>query len=271
MSALTSSCVCVCVRVPLRALMNWAAVTKSSSHRCFCQLLSLRSHFSPIHQHSCIPLCATFDWNVLIAFPFFAGKLPITPTSPRSHPTLSVASPTACWQCELYAAQAKATTCAHICMDGCAKHLRTPNVLARRCSYHVSVRYSFSTPAVLKWRHDKTLRVKNHNRCRQDCTEAEGSTRVKCFHSVDWLLNLNLMLFSRCCYVKFSWFHSRMLYGNGFKEVQHHAFNGTKLDEVYVHGIWDICLSSNTMFNPFDECSRFGSFPSLPTSTRRCF
>ena len=23
-----------------------------------------------------------------------------------------------------------------------------------------------------------------------------------------------------------------MLYGNGFREIQHHAFNGTKLDQV---------------------------------------
>ncbi len=25
-----------------------------------------------------------------------------------------------------------------------------------------------------------------------------------------------------------------MLYGNGFREIQHHAFNGTKLDQVWV-------------------------------------
>lgn len=25
---------------------------------------------------------------------------------------------------------------------------------------------------------------------------------------------------------------ARMLYGNGFREIHHHAFNGTKLDQV---------------------------------------
>lgn len=110
---------CVCVRILSASLVLFKM---SSIH----SLISLCPHplsqllyflnliFLPNlrnnHQHHISPR-ATFQWKAFIynttSFPArspssFAGKLLISPTSPRSQPTRSVASPAKCWQCELY-------------------------------------------------------------------------------------------------------------------------------------------------------------------------
>lgn len=50
--------------------------------------------------------------------------------------------------------------------------------------------------------------------------------------SADWLLNLKHQ--TLICIIFYLLLCSRMLYGNGFREIHHHAFNGTKLDQVWV-------------------------------------